>query len=164
MYSAVQASINEWKPWLPFAQQEQSEVDVEKNSREAHCKFLKREDLRLLGFHKGSNQFIVSAGLHRIDWHVRKFKIGYWVDSRYAGKGYVTEAFDAIEKFAFEQLHANRIEIRCDAKNIKSRAVAEQLDYLLEGILRNDDYSVDRKELRDTCVYSKLRLLLEFNV
>jgi hypothetical protein len=33
---------------MPFAQKEQSEQDVELNIREAHMKFLQREDLRRL--------------------------------------------------------------------------------------------------------------------
>jgi hypothetical protein len=48
VYAAIKSSINELKPWLPFAQKEQTEQDVEANIREAHASFLKREDLRLL--------------------------------------------------------------------------------------------------------------------
>ncbi|MUK89371.1 GNAT family N-acetyltransferase [Ornithinibacillus sp. L9] len=156
VYESIHASINELRPWLPFAQHEQSEEEVEVNIREAHIKFLKREDMRLLVFHKETGEHIASSGLHRMDWDVRKFEIGYWVDSRHKGKGYVTEAVEGITNFAFEELKANRIEIRCDAKNVKSRAVPERLGFELEGILRNEDLSVDGKELRDTCVYAKV--------
>lgn len=48
VFQAIQASIAELKPWMPFAQKEQSEQDVELNIREAHMKFLQREDLRRL--------------------------------------------------------------------------------------------------------------------
>lgn len=50
VYNAIIASKPELMQWMPFAQNEQSETDVEVNIREAHISFLKREDLRLLVF------------------------------------------------------------------------------------------------------------------
>jgi RimJ/RimL family protein N-acetyltransferase len=155
VFEAINASIQELKPWMPFAQNNQSAQDVELNIREAHINFLKREDLRLLVFLKKTGELVASTGLHRIDWSVPKFEIGYWINSRFSGKGYMTEAVSGITDFAFRELKARRVEIRCDVKNKKSRAIPERLDYSLEGILKNDDWSVDKSELRDTCIYSK---------
>lgn len=155
VYEAIEASIHELKPWLPFAQKSQSEDEVEVNIRNAYIAFLKREDLRLLIFSKETGEFVASSGLHRMDWTVPKFEIGYWIDSRYSGKGYMTEAVQGITDFAFKELGARRVEIRCDEKNIKSRAVPERLGYKLEGILFNDDLSPDTKELRNTCIYAR---------
>ncbi|MBD8067815.1 GNAT family N-acetyltransferase [Bacillus sp. PS06] len=154
VYEAINASINELKLWMPFAQKQQSEEQVEINIREAHLLFLKREDLRLLIFHKESGEFVGSSGLHRINWDLPKFEIGYWIDSRQCGKGYMTEAVEGITKFALEELSAKRVEIRCDAKNLRSRAIPERLGFQLEGILRKDDLSVDGTEIRDTCIYA----------
>lgn len=156
VYQAIMHSLQDLKPWMPFANQPQTEEDVEANIRESHIRFLKREDLRLLVFLKETGGLVVSSGLHRIDWSVPKFEIGYWVDSRFSGKGYVTEAVEGISSFAFEQLHARRIEIRCDSTNVKSRAVPERLGFALEGILKNDAVNVDN-ELRDTCIYAKTK-------
>nr|WP_246596165.1 GNAT family N-acetyltransferase [Bacillus alkalicola] len=157
VYEAMIASMKELKPWMPFAQKEQTEEEVEQNIREAHAKFLTREDLRLLVFHKETGDYIASSGLHRIDWDVPKFEIGYWIDTRQSGKGYITEAAGRIAEFAFEELKARRVEICCDEKNIKSRAVAERLGFTLDVILEHDDVSVDGNELRNTCIYSKIR-------
>lgn len=156
VFHALKASANELKPWMPFAQKEQSLEEVEENIRQAYVNFLKREDLRLLVFLRKSGEFIASTGLHRINWAVRKFEIGYWIDSRFSGNGYVTEAVEGITDFARKELNARRIEIRCDARNVKSRAIPERLGFQLEGILRNDDLSADGMELRDTCVYAKI--------
>lgn len=156
VYEAIKASIEELKPWMPFAQSEQSEQDVELNIRQAHINFLKREDLRLLVFLKETGELVASSGLHRIDWSVPKLEIGYWIDSRFSGKGYMTEAVKGISDFAFRELKARRLEIRCDVNNKKSRAIPERLGFTLEGILRNDDWSVDKSELRDTCIYAKV--------
>lgn len=156
VYAAIKASKNELQPWMPFAQKEQSEEDVELNIRSSYISFLNREDLRLLVFLKDTGEFVASSGLHRINWSIPKFEIGYWIDSRYSGKGYMTEAVKGIADFAFSQLNAKRLEIRCDAKNTKSRAIPEKLGFSLEGILKNDDLSPDTNELRDTCIYAKI--------
>lgn len=117
---------------------------------------MKREDLRLLVFLKETGEFIASSGLHKIDWTIPKFEIGYWIDSRFSGKGYMTEAVKGISDFAFRELEAKRLEIRCDTKNIKSRAIPERLSFTLEGIFKNEDRSPDTGQLRDTCVYAKV--------
>ncbi|MFN7249844.1 MAG: GNAT family N-acetyltransferase [Anaerobacillus sp.] len=157
VFDAIQASIDELKPWMPFAQNEQSEEEIEINIRDAYVKFINREDLRLLIFLKDTGEFIASSGLHRINWDVPKFEIGYWIDTRYSGKGYITEAVQEIANFAFSELKANRIEIRCDLKNEKSRKIPERLGFTLEGILKNDAISTDGKGLRDTCIYARIK-------
>lgn len=154
VYQAMQASMSELKPWMPWAHRDQTEEDVEVNIRTAYAKFLSREDLRLHIFNKDTGEFIGASGLHRMKWEIPKFEIGYWIDTRQSGKGYITEAAEGIMNFAFNSLHAKRVEIRCDARNAKSRAVPERLGFTLEGILKNDDLSADGKEVRDTCIYA----------
>ncbi|MDP4084363.1 MAG: GNAT family N-acetyltransferase [Bacillota bacterium] len=158
VFEAISASLNELKPWMPWAHKNQTEQDVECNVRSAHAKFLTREDLRLHIFLKNTGQFIAASGLHRINWDVPKFEIGYWIDTRYSGNGYMTEAVQGITCLAFQTLHANRVEIRCDAKNVKSRAIPEKLNFVLEGILKNDGVSADGKEVRDTCIFAKIQM------
>lgn len=156
VYAAIKASLNELKPWMPWAHTNQTVEDVEGNIRDAHAKFLTREDLRLHIFHKVTGEFIGSSGLHRINWDIPKFEIGYWIDTRLSGKGYITEAAEGITDFAFKELNAKRVEIRCDSQNVRSRAIPEKLGYTLEGILKNDGISGEGTDLRDTCVYAKI--------
>ncbi|MGZ9583735.1 GNAT family N-acetyltransferase [Paenibacillus marinisediminis] len=156
VYDAIVASIDELKQWLPFAQKTQTEGNTEASVRTAHCRFLTREDLRLLIFLKGTNQFIGVTGLHNPNWDIPKFEIGYWIDKRYSGKGYMTEAVQGISDFAFDELKARRLEIRCDTLNTKSKLIPERLGFVLEGTLRNEDISVDGSEIRDTYLYAKI--------
>ncbi|WML46523.1 GNAT family N-acetyltransferase [Neobacillus sp. PS3-40] len=155
VFNAIQVSINELKPWMSWAHKEQTEQDVEKNIREAYVKFLAREDLRHHIFLKESGEFIAASGLHRINWDVPKFEIGYWIDTRFCGNGYITEAVAGITHFAFHELKGKRVEIRCDSKNVKSRAIPEKLGFSLEGIFKNDGMSADGKEVRDTRIYAR---------
>ncbi|MGG3912932.1 GNAT family N-acetyltransferase [Rossellomorea vietnamensis] len=154
--AAIKASLSELQPWLGFARSNPSVEDTETNTREAHAKFITRESLRYLIFLKDTNEFVGSTGFHNIDWDVPKFEVGYWIDTRMSGKGYMTEAVGKLTEFALNELKGKRVEIRCESTNDKSRAVPERLDYELEGILRNEDLSVDGERLTDTCVYGKI--------
>src|SRR5690606_19870126 len=103
VYDAINASMNELQPWMEFAQKPPVETEVEENIRESYIRFLKREDLRLLVFLKETGEFVASSGLHRIDWSIPRFEIGYWIDSRFSGKGYMTEAVQGIVDFATKE-------------------------------------------------------------
>ncbi|ASA25826.1 GNAT family N-acetyltransferase [Paenibacillus donghaensis] len=153
---AVQESIEQLRPWMPWASsvptQEASEISI----RRSRLQFLERSDLRLLLIRKETGKLVGSSGLHRIDWPTRKFEIGYWVRSSCAGQGYITEAVEAITKYAIRELQANRIEIRCDSRNHPSARVALASGFSLEGVHRGDKLDVDDC-LRSTMIYSKVR-------
>lgn len=153
---AIDYSREELKAWLPFAHTIDSAEETEARVRSSYAKFISREDIRLHIFRKSDGNFIGSTGLHRLNWDIPKVEIGYWIDSRYARQGYMTEAVKGLIQFAFSQLGAKRIEIRCDPDNRPSRAIPERLGFILEGILRNDSLSADGKSLRSTCVFSLL--------
>ncbi|NBJ71224.1 MULTISPECIES: GNAT family N-acetyltransferase [Clostridia] len=157
VHEAIQFSQSELKQWLSFAQREQTLEETEANVREAQIQFLQREDLRFQIFDKHTKAFLGCTGLHRIDWKVPKFEIGYWVDTRQQGKGIISEAVEALTKFGFKDLGANRVEIRCDEENYRSRAIPEKLGFKLEGVHYHDSKSANGISLRNTCVYAKLK-------
>ena len=90
-----------------------------------------------------------------MDWSVPRFEIGYWIRPEAAGQGHVSEAVGLLAALAFDRLAARRVEIRCDSRNLKSRAVAERCGFVLEGVLRCDSLGVD-DSVRDTAVYSRI--------
>lgn len=87
---AILESIDSFSPWFPFVNPIPSIDDSEATVRRAHARFILREDLHLLLFDKASGQLIGSSGLHRIDWTVRRFEIGYWLRDSAMSKGYAT--------------------------------------------------------------------------
>ncbi|WP_135553903.1 GNAT family N-acetyltransferase [Paenibacillus cymbidii] len=153
---AVRESIDELRPWMPWAQSVPTAAQSEANIRHARLHFLQRTDMRLLLFAKANGQLIGSSGLHQIDWRVRRFEIGYWLRTSCTGQGYMTEAVEAIAQFAIGQLAANRIVIRCDERNEKSSRVAERLGFKLEGIVRHDELDVEGQP-RSTKIFAKVR-------
>jgi ribosomal-protein-alanine N-acetyltransferase len=60
--------------------------------------------------------------------------IGYWIDQRFAGRGYTTRAVIALTNYAFSVLQLHRIEINLRPENIASKKVAEKAGYLYEGL------------------------------
>ncbi|GAA0344050.1 GNAT family N-acetyltransferase [Bacillus carboniphilus] len=154
---AIRESLNELKPWLSFAQSMPAVEETEANIRKALVQFLERKSFRFLIFHKENQEFIGTASIHGIDWRIPKGEIGYWVSTPYSGKGYMTEAIQAITNFGFEELKLNRIQIQIESTNEKSQAIPRKLGYNLEGILKNDDLSADGSRLTDTCIFALTR-------
>lgn len=60
--------------------------------------------------------------------------IGYWIDHRYANRGYTTRAVKSLTQFGFTELQLHRIEINLRPENEASRKVAEKAGYLYEGL------------------------------
>jgi RimJ/RimL family protein N-acetyltransferase len=155
MHAAVDESLDDLLPWMDWPKQHETVEDSEEQIRLNRVRFLERTDLLLLLFLKGTSTLVGSSGLHRMDWSVPRFEIGYWCRTRFTGNGYVTEAVRAISTFAFEHLGARRVEIRCDALNRRSARVAERAGYSLESELRNVEVGADG-ELRNILVFSMI--------
>lgn len=150
--AAIQETFEELHCWMDWAQNLPAIEETEENSRNSYKRFIDRTDFTFHAYLKSSNRFVLSSGLHPKDWSVPKFEIGYWCRSSMQGQGYVTEAVRALTVVGFENLKANRIELRCDSRNLRSCRVAELAGYNLEATLRNDQRTPEGK-LRDTLVY-----------
>jgi RimJ/RimL family protein N-acetyltransferase len=158
--AAVTASLPDLRPWMPWAQ---SETDVEQSElvvRRMHDDFGSRIDLPMLVFETDAGgaegRLVGGTGLHRIDWALRRFEIGYWRRRGCDGRGIATRCAQAMSRLAFDHLAARRVEIRLDSRNWRSARVAEQAGFSLEGILRQDSLSPDGR-WRDTRVYARVR-------
>jgi RimJ/RimL family protein N-acetyltransferase len=154
--AAVIESFDALSLWMPWAKTKPTVEESEENVRRAFAKWILREDLRVSIFDKATGKLAGSSGLHRINWAVPSFEIGYWARTSFVGKGYITESTNALTRFAFNFLKAKRVEIRCNSKNKKSIAVIERLGFEFEGCLRNSDTHGDETEPRDMLIYSRL--------
>jgi RimJ/RimL family protein N-acetyltransferase len=157
MNAAVLESLDELRPWMPWAETAPTVEESEVNVRRGQARYLLREDLWMLLFLKDAHTLVGGSGLHRIDWVVPKFEIGYWVRTRFAGQGYITEAVTGLAAFAFTTLGARRVEIRCDARNERSSAVARRSGFIHEGTLQCDARCHVTGQLRDTLVFARVQ-------
>ena len=158
--AAVQASLDELVPWLPWAGASLGVDESEANCRRQHAKFLLREDFVFLIFERGADgqegELLGGTGLHRIDWTLRRFEIGYWRKTGCGGRGVITEAVKAMARLAFDALGARRVELRMDDNNERSWKVAERAGFTLEALLRFDAVT-PHGEPRSTRVYARVR-------
>ena len=155
LYRAVAASQEHLKPWMPWAMTLPTPEQYEIRVREGRLKWLSREDLWMMLLLKDSDIIIGGSGLHRIDWAVPRFEIGYWVRTAYGRQGYITEAVAGITDFAFRELGANRVEIRCDSLNLRSAAVPQRLGFVHEATLVNEARHHQTNALRDTMIFAR---------
>ena len=153
---AVRESHEHLKAWMPWAQTIPAVEDTEERVRAGAVRWIMREDLWMLLFRKSDGLYVGASGLHRMDWSVPAFETGYWIRKSLEGLGYIGEAVAEITDFAFGVIGAERMEIRCDTRNIRSANVARRAHYILEGTLRHDSWATDGT-LRDTHIFGMTR-------
>lgn len=135
-WEAVAESRDHLAPWLPWVNLYKSVDDAREFMIRARAWWMLRRDLIVGIFDLEGRRLLGGSGLHRMDWEIRAFEIGYWIRRTAQGRGYVTEAVQLLTRMAFETLEANRVEIRMDPRNEPSRRVPERLGFVLEGTLR----------------------------
>ena len=105
-------------------------------------------------------RIVGAAGVHDVSHRVRRGSIGYWLDEGHQGRGYVTRAVEAIIERcftvgSFDGEPFERLDIRAEVDNARSRAVPERLGFTFEGVLRRDRHNGSR--YADYAIYSLLR-------
>lgn len=155
--AAVIELLAELRLWMPWAQDPMPVETTEANLREAAADFILRKSMRYLIFIKGSSTLVGSTGLHSPNWDVPSFETGYWVRTRFARQGFITEATIALTLMAFMQLGARRMQLICNSTNVRSAAVARRSGYQLEGILRNAARHHLTGELYDEMIFAQVR-------
>ncbi len=150
---ALDSSLEHLRAWMPWAANEPQPLEQKvallrtfRGNFDADEDFvygiLDREETRVLG----------GTGLHtRIGPHARE--IGYWIRKDAEGNGYVTEAVAALTRVGFEVEGLERIEIRVEPGNARSRRIPERLGYAEEATLRGRVRNA-KDEPRDVIVYS----------
>ena len=94
--------------------------------------------------------------VYRIDDELtRRVEIGYRLSPEHAGKGYVTEAAQAVIKMLFTQLDVTKVVARCDPRNIPSYKIMEKLGMKREAEFKAHYLNGD--ELTDQYDYGLLR-------
>jgi ribosomal-protein-alanine N-acetyltransferase len=60
--------------------------------------------------------------------------VGYWIDERCAGEGYVPESLVTLARHSFDDLGLHRLQVAIIPRNSASRRVVDKLDLREEGI------------------------------
>ena len=156
LWNAVDASREHLKRWMPWVNDHNSLDFSREYVRRMQARWILREDMPMGIWRKSDGTFLGATGLHRFDWTVPAMEIGYWLCPEAEGHGYTTEAVKLIAPFAFRHLHAERVTIVCDSKNLRSAAVPLRAGFLHEATLRNERRNTNG-ELSDTELFAMTR-------
>lgn len=145
--------LGAWLPWIGFYQ---SDDDAIAFIRRAAAQYLTREDFNLGIFDRATGEFLGGIGFHARNWRAGAFEIGYWIRPESQRQGYISEAVKLLATFLFRNWDANRVMIRCDARNERSANVARRLGFVYEGTHRGDTLGANG-DLRDTMFFALIR-------
>ena len=113
------------------------DVVEERGAFEARCAARQRE--RMLGTGFGFGIFVDAEFAGEINLNsiqrgpFQNAYVGYWIDEKQAGNGYMSEAVCLVARYAFDELHLHRIQIAIIPRNRNSRRVVEKLGLRDEG-------------------------------
>lgn len=77
--------------------------------------------------------------------------LGYSIGEQHWGKGYATEASQALIRFGFEMLQLGIISVYCYPFNERSKRVIEKCEFQYEGRLRRAEQRYDGEILDNEC-------------
>ncbi|WP_021023694.1 MULTISPECIES: GNAT family protein [Salinivibrio] len=148
-----QHTLAPFMDWLPHALTESSSIENTQQAIDNFDMFI--NELRYSIFEKSTGQLVGVISLMIRNIAIPYFEIGYWLRSSKEGLGYMSEAVRTLERYAFNDLNAKRVEIKTAYENTRSRAVAERCGYHQEAMLTNDRI-LPSGTISSTVVYAKV--------
>ncbi len=139
--------------WLPWVDNTRSVADTAGFVRRALDQMGRGEGFHACIEYRG--EFAGIIGHVYLNPQDRRTELGYWLGQAFQGRGIMTRACRRLVGYAFESLGMNRVEIRTDVDNRKSRAIPERLGFVHEALLRESVH--EHGEYRDVVMYAKLR-------
>lgn len=104
---------------------------------------------------KDTQQLIGSIGIvpdpKRENPQVRM--LGYWLDEAHWGKGYMTEAVQAVLNYGFNELQLSLITANCYPHNKRSQQVLERNGFIYEGVLHQAELTYNGNIFDHLCYY-----------
>lgn len=153
---AVLASVDDIYPWLPWATKEITMEDMQN-----YIKFFQKchnsekpSNLFFDVWTAETEEYLGNVYFGEIDWRIPSFNIGYWLDSRRCGHGYMTEAVNALAHVACKYFKAHRLAILTSEDNLSAKSIPERLNFQLEASFKNHHLNYRTKQLSSTLVYS----------
>lgn len=158
MHDAMKHSYKTLKKWMPWAQSLASLRDtiVYLEEGEQLWRSIPREGVEqpLQIVDLKDEHYIGATGIKPGNLLVPSFEVGYWVNQKFTGKGYISEAMNALTRYLFEVLKAKRVEINCEEENKKSAKVVERINFEYEGKLKNHRLTADSSGVTHSLIYA----------
>ncbi len=152
LHALIERNRERLARWLPWA---------ESQTLEGTRGFIEGRALAAIaqadGFEIGvwwRGRLVGMVGIHAVRRHPRRGSIGYWLAAEAEGHGLMARAVRAVVAKGFDDLGFERLDIRADVDNARSRALPERLGFRHEGVLRRAFF--DGRRYADQAVYGLL--------
>ena len=169
LVAAIVSSRSHLAPWLSFARGPlDAELMVTEHTVRARAALAEKLEWLAIVRERATGQLIGQAGLVRPDWSVGRAEVAYWLVPSAVGQGYASEIVTEIVRWFFGDLNGERLEVRTEVANSRSRAVAARNGFSFEGTLRRTyppwpfeslPWALEGQDVgwRDECVYAIVR-------
>ncbi|MEM7577807.1 MAG: GNAT family protein [Planctomycetota bacterium] len=154
IFAVVDANREHLDAWMPWVHKTQSVDDLRAWAREACGNLGRQEDLQLSIMVGG--EIAGGVGLHGLSDPSGSAETGYWLAADREGHGYVSRCCRFLINYGFAEFDLRRVYLWADARNARSRAVAERLGMRQEAELKQD-FKTHHGEYRDSVLYAILR-------
>jgi ribosomal-protein-serine acetyltransferase len=138
LQTANQARLAPWMPWAQALDREQTAAFLAQAEQQA----ARDDGVQCAITHSG--RMVGVIGVHYVNRIHLATSVGYWLAAEAQGRGTMTLAVCALVDHAFEAWGMHRVELRAAVANTRSRAVAERLGFVHEGVLRQAERFCDR--------------------
>jgi RimJ/RimL family protein N-acetyltransferase len=130
---AVDSSLEHLRPWMPWAAAEPTTLEQKADLLRTFADQFTRDEDAVYGIFDATEERVLGGtGFHpRIAANARE--IGYWIRADAIGRGLASESTAALTRVGFEVEGLRRIEIHCDAANVRSAAIPRKLGYTDTG-------------------------------
>ena len=149
--------LHKWMRWAENPDHFTAE-SMEIRTRQVMASFLLREGIELMGIETATGAAVIWCGLHDIDWQGRTCDTGCWVRKGAQGRGFATEATNALVRYALDALAMRRVGLTHSEGNEASRRIAERLGFSHEGVQRGANVLPGGK-YADRCCYARFDLI-----
>jgi len=106
---------------------------------------------------KETGKVIGSSSYGHIDWQEKGIEVGWtWLDKPYIGSGLNKHMKFLMLHHAFETMAIERLELRTDETNVRSRKAMERIGASFDGTLRNHRGTRGGRR-RNTVIYSIIK-------
>ena len=138
MIDCNQDHFREWLGWVDMS----TDIHITYQIIDINLqKFANHEALDTAIVYNG--KIVGKVSINAINVANKTAQIGYMLDKKYEGRGIMTRAVKAMIDIAMFEYDVHKVEIWAAEGNEKSRAIAERLGFVQEGIIRNAEWLYD---------------------
>ena len=143
-------NVSKWMSYTPYPYTKKDALEYIKDT-------IDKDLCNLAIVLKETNEIIGGTQLRNIDFIQGTAQGGIWINEKYWGKGYGSEAWGARIKYAFEVLGLRRLENGYFRGNEKSWKMQQKYGYKIEGVRRQKYIPLSTGKVTDEIITGLLK-------